>query len=207
MSTAVEDRLIEAAWDKEMENGRVGIGPEHKRLFRAGWLASHALTTQAPAEPAELPEPFAELHEPETEFEDGTWHRPLGQGWSGGTLVYSADQMRAALAAPTPVEVPIWTQEQVAEVGVLADQMLAKMKPSPEAAAPVEPASDLLKRAADMLDDPQGWYDEHTGRARRMTIEEHRNIIAMRIELNQMRRELIAELRAAAPAVPLGDPK
>ena len=43
--------------------------------------------------------PFAELHNPETEFEDGTWHKPLPQGWSGGTLVYTETQMLARVAA------------------------------------------------------------------------------------------------------------
>lgn len=43
--------------------------------------------------------PFAELHEPASEFEDGTWHKPLAQGWSGGTLVYTDDQVRALLTA------------------------------------------------------------------------------------------------------------
>ncbi len=79
--------------------------------------------------------------------------------------------------------------------------------PAGEAMAP-----DLFKRAADMLDDAPGWYDEHTGRARNMTRQEHEDIISMRIEANQQRRELIAELRDAAshqppPALEAGEKK
>lgn len=43
--------------------------------------------------------PFAELHAPESEFADGIWHKPLPQGWSGGTLVYTEAQMLARVAA------------------------------------------------------------------------------------------------------------
>lgn len=41
--TPVQERLLESAWDKQMEVQRVGIGPEHKEHFRAGFVA--ALTT------------------------------------------------------------------------------------------------------------------------------------------------------------------
>lgn len=50
-----------------------------------------------------LPTPVAEFHEPETDFEDGTWQPPHGQGWTGGVFVYTAEQMqeyaRAALSS------------------------------------------------------------------------------------------------------------